>query len=150
MTSQKIKLFSIGFTKSSAEFFFERLQKNGVRKVIDVRFNNVSQLSGFAKKNDLEYFLQALAGIDYEHLECLAPSKELFESYRKDRIDWPEYKKKYLALMKERKAAKTLSADSLDGACFLCSGVKPDHCHRSLIADFLQKELKISADIKHL
>lgn len=59
-----MKVFTIGFTKTSAESFFTRLQKAGVKKVIDVRLHNDSQLAGFAKKDDLRYFLDALCGIE--------------------------------------------------------------------------------------
>ncbi len=62
-----MKLFTIGFTKTTAESFFSRLSQAGVKKVIDIRLNNASQLAGFAKKTDLIYFLKTICGIDYEH-----------------------------------------------------------------------------------
>lgn len=69
-----MKLFTIGFTKSSAENFFSRLKNAGVKKIVDVRLNNVSQLSGFAKKNDLKYFAKSLCSAEYEHIPELAPT----------------------------------------------------------------------------
>ena len=56
----KIKLFTIGFTKTNAENFFTELKDAGVKRVVDVRLNNSSQLAGFAKQADLVYFLRKL------------------------------------------------------------------------------------------
>ena len=57
-----MKLFTIGFTKKTARRFFEMLRTSGARSVVDVRLNNVSQLAGFAKKEDLAYFLKEICG----------------------------------------------------------------------------------------
>jgi uncharacterized protein (DUF488 family) len=67
-----MKLFTIGFTKKSAEEFFTHLQNAGVRRIVDVRLNNTSQIAGFAKARDLKYFLHAIAGIDYVHIPDFA------------------------------------------------------------------------------
>ena len=88
-----MKIFTIGFTKTSAESFFTRLQEAGVKKVIDVRLHNDSQLAGFAKKDDLRYFLDALCGIDYAHLPELAPTQEMFEAYKKQKGEWTDFEK---------------------------------------------------------
>ena len=77
-----MQLFTIGFTRSSAEAFFGRLQRAGVRRVIDVRLNNRSQLAGFAKRDDLAWFLRALGGIAYQHDAGLAPTPALLAAYR--------------------------------------------------------------------
>ncbi|MGO8990377.1 MAG: DUF488 family protein [bacterium] len=63
-----IKIYTIGFTQTSAEEFFGKLIKAGVRKVVDVRLNNSSQLAGFTKKDDLKYFLQAASGLRHKSL----------------------------------------------------------------------------------
>ena len=63
-----MKLYTIGFTKKSAEEFFEPLRASGVRHVIDVRLKNTSHLAGFAKRNDLVYFLDHLLGVQYHHV----------------------------------------------------------------------------------
>lgn len=78
-----LHLFTIGFTKKKAATFFELLQGAGVRRVIDTRLNNVSQLAGFTKRDDLSFFLQAVAGIDYRHLTDLAPTQSIFDNYKK-------------------------------------------------------------------
>lgn len=114
-----MKLYTIGFTKSSAESFFARLQKAGVKRVIDVRLNNVSQLAGFAKKDDLRYFLRAIAGIDYGHLPVLAPTQEILDAYKKRKGAWADYEKAFGALIGERRIEESVSRELLDGACLL-------------------------------
>jgi len=99
-----ITLFTIGFTKKSAERFFTALQNAGVARVLDVRLHNVSQLAGFAKRDDLAYFLKAIAGIDYVHLADLAPTQEMLDAFKKQKGDWPDYERQYLALLQARKA----------------------------------------------
>src|SRR5438067_13289367 len=128
-----MKVFTIGFTKTSAESFFGRLQKAGVKKVLDVRLNNVSQLAGFAKKEDLRYFLKAIGGIDYMHEPLLAPTQEMLDAYKKEGGDWADYEKRFLVLLESRRIEETLQRSLLDSACLLCSETKPEHCHRRLV-----------------
>lgn len=133
-----MKVSTIGFTRTTAEHFFTRLQKAGVKKVVDVRLNNVSQLAGFAKKDDLRYFLKAICGIDYEHRPELAPTQDILDGYKKDGGDWDEYERKFLALMAARRVEETVPPEALDNACLLCSEDKPRHCHRRLVAEYLR------------
>jgi uncharacterized protein (DUF488 family) len=144
-----VKIFTIGFTKTSAESFFTRLQKAGVKKVIDVRLHNDSQLAGFAKKDDLRYFLKALCGIEYAHLPELAPTQEMFAAYKKQKGEWRDFEKQFIELIKNRRIEKAIPRESLDSACLLCSEDKPDHCHRRLVAEYLQRKLS-KIDIIHL
>ena len=101
-----MKVYTIGFTKKSAADFFELLQESGAKRLIDVRLNNVSQLSGFAKRDDLEYFLNKICGIRYVHLPELAPTREMLDAYRKEHHDWDTYQRQFLALMDERRIGK--------------------------------------------
>jgi len=133
-----MKIFTIGFTKTTAEAFFKRLQKASVKKVIDVRLNNVSQLAGFAKKDDLRYFLKSIGGIEYVHLPELAPTKEIFDNVKKKKGQWTDFEKQFNELMKSRRIEETIPRDSVDGACLLCSEAKPHNCHRRLIAEYLK------------
>ena len=133
-----VELFTIGFAGKSAEEFFTSLVKNGVRKVIDVRLNNVSQLAGFTKKNDLQYFLKVIAAIEYEHVPLLAATKELMEGFRGGKISWEEFEAAYLDLLEERQVLTKLKPEDFDRACLLCSEEKPDHCHRRLAAEWLK------------
>jgi len=134
-----IKLYTIGFTEKSAEKFFTLLQNAGVKKILDVRINNISQLAGFAKGKDLAYFAKVIADTGYEHDVDLAPTKELLKDYREEKIDWPHYEKEYIDILDQRKILKKLDFDQLDGACLLCSEHQPDQCHRRLLAEYLQK-----------
>ena len=134
-----MKVYTIGFTKSSAESFFTRLQKAGVKKVLDVRLNNVSQLAGFAKRNDLCYFLKTICGIDYMHRPELAPTQEMLDAYKKKRGQWADYEKQFLDLIAGRRIERTVPREALDGACLLCSEEEPLHCHRRLVAEYLMK-----------
>ena len=133
----EIRLFTIGFTKKTAEAFFTKLSKAGVKRVIDIRLNNVSQLAGFAKRDDLYYFLKTICNIDYIHKPEFAPTRDILEEYKKNKGDWSAYEKGFLALLAERKPEETISRDMFDGGCLLCSEDKPDNCHRRLVAEYL-------------
>jgi uncharacterized protein (DUF488 family) len=132
-----MKVFTIGFTKKSAEAFFGKLREAGVRRLVDVRLNNVSQLAGFSKRDDLRYFLKAICGIGYVHKPELAPTQSMLDEYKKHSHDWPQYEKQFLALMAERRVEETVPKDLLENACLLCSEEKPVHCHRRLVAEYL-------------
>ena len=130
-----INVSTIGFTRSNAETFFERLLKAGVKKVIDVRLHNTSQLSGFAKANDLEYFLKKLGPIEYVHEPLLAPTDEILTAYKKKKGSWEIYEKQFLDLMSQRHIEHKFRQDQFDNACLLCSEAKPHHCHRRLVSN---------------
>ena len=133
-----ITIFTIGFTKKSAREFFELLRKAGVRKVVDIRLNNVSQLAGFTKKDDLTYFLQAIGGIDYEHRPELAPTKMILDGYKKKSLTWQQYEERFLKLMAERQTEVSVAPGDLDHACILCSEPRAEKCHRRLVAEYLR------------
>lgn len=144
-----MKLFTIGFTKTSAEHFFARLSTAGVRMVADVRLNNVSQLAGFAKRDDLAYFLRTICDLEYQHLPQLAPTQEMLDEYRKGGRNWPLYEQRFLALLRERQVERHLDPATLDGSCLLCSEDTADHCHRRLVAEYLQKHW-VPLEVRHL
>ena len=144
-----IKIFTIGFTKKTAEEFFTRLIRSGVKRVIDIRRNNISQLAGFAKRDDLRYFLRAIGGIDYVHLMDLAPTQEILDAFKKNKGDWSLYERDFLALLSARKVEEKINPDLLHEACLLCSEENPLQCHRRLAAEYLQKKWG-NVDIVHL
>ena len=144
-----IKIYTIGFTQKSAEQFFSKLIKAGVKKVVDIRLSNSSQLAGFAKKGDLRYFLRALGSIDYIYMPILAPNEEILTEYKKNKGDWQIYEKKFLALMEERRIENVVSPAELDQTCLLCSEHLPEHCHRRLVAEYLKNKWG-NVDIVHL
>jgi uncharacterized protein (DUF488 family) len=132
-----IVVTTIGFTKKSAQDFFTLLQRAGVKRVVDVRLNNVSQLAGFTKMDDLRYFLRAIGGIDYVHLPELAPTQEMLDLYKKQKGAWSDYEKRFLDLMASRHIEDKVPKDVINGGCLLCSEDKPHHCHRRLVAEYL-------------
>lgn len=145
-----IRIFTIGFTKKNAQKFFSLLRQGGVRKVLDTRLNNVSQLAGFTKRDDLSFFLKEVAGIEYEHAKDLAPTDLMLKRYKKGEISWDSYAADYLALIQEREVQRQFRAEALDGVCLLCSEATPHHCHRRLAAEFFQQHLGCGIDIVHL
>ncbi|ULS48278.1 DUF488 domain-containing protein [Pectobacterium carotovorum] len=146
-----MKIHTIGFTKKTAEHFFNGLKKNGVVRVIDTRLNNNSQLSGFAKARDLEFFLKKICDIGYVYRSELAPTKKILDDYKNKKIDWEQYAKEYLNLMEQRLISSRLSSDEVDGGCLLCSEDKPHHCHRRLLAEYLKQQWSNQkTDINHI
>ena len=132
-----MKLSTIGFTKKTAQRFFDLIKDSGARKVVDVRVNNVSQLAGFAKRDDLKFFLQEICNVDYVHVVDLAPTKEMLDDYKKEHKDWSRYEKEFLDLMEQRKIETQISEEDIAEGCLLCSEDKPHHCHRRLVAEYL-------------
>ncbi|MEA3200841.1 MAG: hypothetical protein QOE90_2269 [Thermoplasmata archaeon] len=136
-----MEIATIGFTKKSAEEFFERLKRAGIRQLVDVRLNNVSQLAGFAKKDDLRYFLREICDAEYVHEPLLAPTQTLLDAYKKEGEAWPAYEKRFLALMAERKVEERIPRSLFDvPTVLLCSEDKPHHCHRRLVVDHLAQK----------
>jgi uncharacterized protein (DUF488 family) len=144
-----MNLFTIGFTQKSAEQFFTLLTNAGVKRVLDIRLNNKSQLAGFSKSEDLEYFLRTIGGIGYRHLVEMAPTQPLLDKARKAKGSWDGFEKQFRALMKERRIETLLDAKVLSDACLLCSEHEPEHCHRRLVAEYLQRAYS-DVEIVHL
>lgn len=144
-----MKLFTIGFTQRSAEDFFTRLRDAGVRRVVDVRLNNTSQIAGFAKARDLPYFLEAIAGIGYVHEPAFAPTQAILDAYKKRRGDWADYEREFDALIREREIARRASELLQEADCLLCSEFTPDRCHRRLIAEHLEQHMR-GLEVIHL
>ena len=132
-----MRLSTIGFTRKSARRFFELLRESEAKRVVDVRLNNVSQLAGFAKRDDLAFFLAEICGMEYVHLPELAPTKEMLDEYRKRGGDWKTYETRFLDLMDRRRIEKSIPEEVVADGCLLCSEDKPHHCHRRLVAEYL-------------
>jgi uncharacterized protein (DUF488 family) len=130
-------IFTIGFTKKSAEEFFRLLEEAQVRKLIDIRENRAGQLAGFAKHPDLAFFLDRIAGIAYSYQPSFAPSREIRTAYRRTR-DWAQYEKSYLELMRQRRVLDEVDPALFEGrVALLCSEAEADKCHRRLVAEML-------------
>ena len=144
-----MRVYTIGFTRKSAESFFDLLRMSGAKRVVDIRLNNSSQLAGFAKRDDLAYFLQRICGMGYEHLAELAPTQELLDAYRGKRMSWEDYETEFLALMSARHIERMPIKRRIANACLLCSEESPDRCHRRLVAEYLLDHWG-DVDIVHL
>ncbi|RKM14655.1 DUF488 domain-containing protein, partial [Moraxella catarrhalis] len=141
--------YSIGFTQKSAEKFFKLISENNIQTLIDVRLNNTSQLSGFAKRDDLKYFLKELCNCEYIHIPDLAPTKEILKPYQDKKITWQSYEEKFLDLMAKRNIEKYLKESFFYQGCLLCSEHLPHQCHRRLVLEYL-KQYNNSIQANHL
>lgn len=145
-------IFTIGFTKKTAKQFFELLNKNNVEILLDIRLNNKSQLAGFTKGDDLQYFLSELCHCEYRHCLEFAPTKEILDAYKKKQISWNEYQSQYAALMNKR--AKHLEFSNrfanYTNICLLCSEPTPEQCHRRLLAEMIVNTAPQQIEIKHI
>lgn len=136
-----MKIYTIGFTKKTAREFFDLLRKNSINKILDVRLNNSSQLAGYSKGTDLEFFCE-LCGIRYQHDLNLAPTKEILDNYKSKTINWTEYEMEFNKLLEKRQKAEEidLTPGIVDGVCLLCSEDKAKNCHRRLIAEYIKNQ----------
>ena len=149
MSKNALPVFTIGFTKKTAAEFFEKLRSAGIKRVVDVRLNNVSQLAGFSKRDDLQYFLKQILGVDYVQEPLLAPTQELLDEFKKKKGNWEDYERDFVRLMEERHIEDKIDPALLAGGCLLCSEEKPHHCHRRLIVEYLERRWG-NLDIKHI
>jgi uncharacterized protein (DUF488 family) len=144
------KAYSIGFTKRTAEGFFETLKKAGIRQLIDIRLNNVSQLAGFTKRDDIKYFLRNICLASYRHEVDLAPSQEILDAYKKENGNWSNYEKSFLELISKRQIENRIPRTTFDiPTVLLCSESTPEKCHRRLVLEYLKSKWG-DIDIIHL
>lgn len=133
-----MEIYTIGFTKHGAGDFFETLKRAGVTRLVDVRLNNVSQLAGFAKRDDLRYFLDRICGATYVHEPLLAPTQAMLDDYKKRKGSWVDYEHAFLDLMAERRIESQVPKELFDGVTvLLCSERTAEHCHRRLVVEYL-------------
>lgn len=139
-------IFDIGSSGKSAEVFFNKLKLAKVEKLIDIRLNNTSQLSGFTKKNDLKFFLKEILDVEYVHILDFSPTKEILDNFKKKKITWDQYEEEYINLLKQRKIKEKYKEYNFNNCCFLCSEETNENCHRRLLRDYLfsEEEKKIS------
>lgn len=143
------KLFTIGSSGKNAEKFFNLLNQNNIDTLIDIRLNNTSQLAGFTKKNDLQFFLKKICDIKYIHLPLLAPTDSILKDYKNKKITWNEYEIQYMQLIQNRDIEKIINNINLNNSCLLCSEKTPDNCHRRLLSEILKNSGKIDI-IQHI
>lgn len=148
-------LFTIGFTKKTAEQFFETLKHYGIDIVVDIRLNNKSQLAGFTKGEDLRYFLQEICHCEYVHDIALAPTKEILDDYKKNIITWTEYEERFAALMNQPARLQQIKRferrfAEYENVCLLCSEPTPEQCHRRLIAEMIESSSAHPIAVRHI
>ena len=149
MPPEPLHVFTVGFTKKTAAQFFEKLRTAGIKRVVDVRLNNVSQLAGFSKRDDLQYFLREILQVGYVEAPLLAPTQELLGAYKKKKGRWEDYERDFIHLMEERQIEEKIDPAILAGGCLLCSEDKPHQCHRRLVVEYLQRRWG-NLNIKHI
>jgi uncharacterized protein (DUF488 family) len=134
-------LHTIGFTKRSAEDFFETLRGARIERVLDIRLQNTSQLAGFTKKEDLPYLLDRLIGAEYAHEPLLAPEEQAFRAYRSGELDWAGFRNQYRAALRKRKVSTGIDWAAMlrERTVLLCSEPDPGSCHRSILVDHLRR-----------
>lgn len=145
-----MNIYTIGFTQKKAETFFQFLKQSEVKTLIDVRLNNVSQLAGFAKRDDLKFFLRELCGAEYVHMPELAPTKEILNPYKKGDMSWEKYEDQFMNLMAKRNIERLVNPSVLDHGCLLCSEHEPHLCHRRLVVEYLNDNADFDLKVKHL
>lgn len=145
-----MNIYTIGFTQKKAEQFFKLINSGTIETLLDVRLNNVSQLAGFAKRDDLRFFLRELCNAEYIHVPDWAPTKEILNAYKKKEISWESYEDKFLNLMSKRHIEKDVNHELLANSCLLCSEHKPHHCHRRLVVEYLNENTGLDLKVKHL
>lgn len=145
-----MNVYTIGFTKKNAGTFFGFIKSENIKTLIDVRLNNVSQLAGFAKRDDLKFFLKELCNTEYVHTPELAPTKDMLSAYKKGNIPWVVYEDKFLNLMSQRNIERIIKPSLLDDGCLLCSEHEPHLCHRRLVVEYLNNNSDLDLKVKHL
>lgn len=136
-----MQVYTVGFTKKTASCFFKLLNNNNNKDlIIDIRLSNTSQLSGFAKYPDIEFFINNLTGIEYKHDKFFAPTNEILHNFKKKIIDWDEYQIEFNNLMQERNIVKHILDNYSDNKniCLLCSESTSQNCHRKLVANYFE------------
>lgn len=147
-----MKFYTIGFTQKSAKQFFELIKNNNINILLDIRLNNKSQLAGFTKGDDLEYFLSEICNCKYKHCLEYAPTKDILNDYKNKHITWDEYVKRYTDLMNQRANYTNFSNEFSEytNICLLCSEPTPEHCHRRLIADMIVNNNSHQISVEHI
>ena len=145
-----MSIFTIGFTQKSAEKFFSLLKLSGITRLVDVRLNNISQLAGFAKRDDLNFFLRELCDAEYVHEPILAPENAMLKAYKGGEMSWGDYERRFIELMEKRQIEVAFAPQDLHGACLLCSEHKPHQCHRRLVVEYLNACWSTKLEVRHL
>jgi uncharacterized protein (DUF488 family) len=144
-----MKLYTIGYSGKNADKFFQSISRKNIKKVLDIRLYNTSQLAGFSKRDDLKFFLESICNCEYRHLKILAPSPELLKNYKDKKVSWEEYEIEYNQYLASLRFNDFISRKELDSGCFLCAEPTAEKCHRRLVAEYIQSHMD-NVEIIHL
>ena len=145
-----MEVYSIGFTKKTAEQFFGLLNRAGIRCLLDVRLSNVSQLAGFTKRDDLAFFAREICRAEYRHEPLLAPTQDMLDALKKHKGSWADYEADFLRLIADRQIERNLDRSIFAApTALLCSEPTAEHCHRRLVLEYLRDKWG-DLEIRHL
>jgi uncharacterized protein (DUF488 family) len=148
---EKTTLFTIGYEGISLEIYLQKLVRNNVKLLVDVRKNPLSMKFGFSKtllkkycnSLDIEYFHIPEVGISSNKRQQLETQKDydrLFADYRKTTLsETNEAQLQILGLLKKHKRI-----------ALTCFEAEPCQCHRSHLAEAIAKSLDSNYILKHL
>jgi len=159
-----MKILTIGVYGFSEEAFFQKLQSDGVDTFCDIRWRRGvrGREYAFANNGRLQKRLAEL-GVRYLHVRELAPTPELGKRQTAaDKAAGIKKRKRTtlgeafiagyheaMANFESRKFIETLGAETKIAALF-CVERDPAACHRSLLAERLQRDLGTEIEITHL
>lgn len=149
--NNKTVLFTIGYEGISLEEYLNRLLKNDVKVLVDVRNNPLSMKYGFSK-SQLQRYCGSL-GIEYVHypevgiqseqrqeLNIQADYDKLFANYRENNLTKTlSSQEKILNLLKENKRI-----------ALTCFEANICQCHRKHLAEAIEKLLDFVYEVKHI
>jgi uncharacterized protein (DUF488 family) len=150
-SNNEIVLFTIGYEGISLEEYLNRLIKNDVKVLVDVRNNPVSMKFGFSKSQLLRYCNSL--GIQYVHypevgiqseqrqeLNTQSDYDKLFATYRKENLKkTTSSQEKILSLLKENKRI-----------ALTCFEANICQCHRKHLAEAIESLPNFKYEVKHI
>jgi uncharacterized protein (DUF488 family) len=149
-TSTPPKLFTIGYARHTPTTLLDRLVANNVEVLIDVRELPLSRKAGFSKS--------ALAkaaehrGVEYRHFKSLGVPSRLRKERKLGEVDGREYLEAFRRILKTQSDVlfDALGAVEEKLCCLLCLEENPGECHRTVVAEELQRMRPGGLDVVNL
>ena len=127
---QRMKLYTIGFTKKSASTFFGLLAEIGSKAAGRCPPEQRVTAGRLCETRRPAYFLAEICGMGYRHELQLAPTKPMLDDYKKHGARWDDYERWFLDLIAEGQIEDRISPALLDNSVLLCSETTAHHRHR--------------------
>lgn len=137
------ELFTIGYEGSSLEEYLNKLIKNNVNVLYDVRKNPLSRKFGFSKRI-LEDLLPQF-GIEYRHLPELGIISEKRQDLNSE-LDYIKLFSEYEKYLPEKTIYLQELAKTLEGGksiALTCFEKTPKLCHRHCVSDYLTEHYNV-------